>query len=247
VLRVIAALAKGYDERNREARHAANVMLFVPSESLDDQAAATLQSRLRFADDGIDIRRLRGVLDLVRDFSTTDSHEIRPDPELDDFALPIFSEVKNQDGQFRILFGAPIAFATRQPSLYCDTWKLEEWFAQQADISRSVQRQVADYFTSANCVRSFLSVPIISDGLPGVVNGGHPLGVINVHSNATNLLRTSELTSAGANAPLAQFTLQVRPLVLMLARLLLAHQSCTAAPHVAATSDAGTDPQKNGD
>jgi hypothetical protein len=183
VLESIATLAFKFDASptigGKPAVYAANVMLFVPRAASDPPFEENIASCLRFVPSGTDLRSLRGVLVLRPELSYSASTGDR-DTDIPVIALPVPQEARD-DGRWKALPGAPLAFLHEGTDGYADVSQLHEWFDQDADFAPSIREQVIEYFSGeGGTSRSFVSRRLTF--------AGQDLGVLNLHSNKLNLL-----------------------------------------------------------
>jgi hypothetical protein len=224
ILRLVAALAQAFDGNHVNVTYAANVMLFRPLESLSKLQQTAIEKRLRFREVGVRCAGLKGVLDLVTSFSTTStSEEESPDTGLRPLALPVPHDLTTRQGRYNVLPGAPFAFAKSEFSYFPDTWQIPDWCEQRGDFTAAVREQVREYFQQAQHFRSFVSIPLVSTGQILGFAGTEaetPIGVLNIHSDRTNLLKGGAAGALGGFNPLEQFAFVTQPLIVMLAKLL---------------------------
>ncbi|MGB8412361.1 MAG: hypothetical protein WCE23_06000 [Candidatus Binatus sp.] len=165
VLGGAAKLAKKFDAALPDVIYAANVMLFIPSERLNDKKIAEVKDSLRFADAETDLRALKGVLILERELSTTTVRGTlgQRDDSLVPLALGVPHETHDPSGRrWRVLPGAPMAFCSGGLALYVDTRTLGEWCRTEGDFPPSTATAVEEYFNDSRSAsdRSFVSIPI---------------------------------------------------------------------------------------
>jgi hypothetical protein len=224
ILRLVAVLAQAFDGNHMNVTYAANVMLFRPSEGLSQLQQTAIEPRLRFRETGVHCLGLKGILDLVTRFSTTSTNEQElPDPTLHPLALPVPHHVTSPQGRYNVLPGAPLAFATSQFSYFADTWQIPDWCERQGDFTAAVREQLRQYFERAQHFRSFVSIPLVGTGqILGFADAEAqtPLGVLNIHSSRSNLLKGGASGALGGFNPLEQFAFVTQPLIVMLAKLL---------------------------
>jgi hypothetical protein len=211
-------------------------MLFKHLNSLQPEDPVRLppsRGRLRFWPEG---SPLQGVLDLVLDLSATPrigaEHEQSPSPDklLQPLALPV--PVKDQTrapgGKLRVLPGAPLAFILAQEQeapfipiidLQADTLTLsEEWFKTYGDFRETEIKELDGYFRGevTGRIRSFVSIPLRRTNSPAEI-----IGVLNVHCDQPNILRTAMMSSKREQAgPATQFAHLIDPILQILADLL---------------------------
>ncbi len=217
MLRLIATLAQKFDGDHPGIRYAANVMIFRPSASIVGEEKAAVLKRLQFCDEAVAIENLKGVLDLRLDLSTTaDDKEADMDKNLEPIAIPIPVHAKVND-RYKILPGAPYAFVDKEPDLYADTSKLGKWCEDFGDFTAEIRGKLSHYFdTHEKTIRSFISIPLFrpdADSADSVEED--PIGVLNIHSSRVGLLREQ-------GEPLTHFVAIVRPMQLILSKMVLA-------------------------
>lgn len=215
VLSGISDLAREFD--GRDARYAANIMIFRTPEQIEPGEFGQLVSEMRFVD--LDLIQgmkataslvgVRGVLHLRLDLSTaTDVDPTDKDPLLvGPLVLPIPNSIRSEKG-YRVLPGAPLAFALRRLDAYANTQDMAKWCEREGDFSKTVCAELADYFSeqSDSKIRSLVSYPI------EFMQEEEPLGVLNLHSDGTELL--------GAQRALEAFVPLINPFTGLLAALL---------------------------
>jgi hypothetical protein len=213
ILRMIATLAKKFDGDDPGVKYAANVMLFRASEQIDDAAAEEISAQLLFSDGSISVQKLEGVLQLNPELSTTEEDEDgAPDPDMMPMALAI-PKVKEVNGLYRVLPGAPFAFVEGEPDLFADSTHLRDWCEQYGDFPRSTIDEVGNFFRKSS-VRGFVSIPLFNFNGDGSDNTDQkPIAVLNVHCDRAGLLAQGEA--------LAHFVDINRPFQVMLTKLLL--------------------------
>ncbi len=187
LLNSIARLALIYDDQplspDGAVTYSANIMLFV-ARPIDSNWPTGTVERLRFYSDDSDPDQLRGVLVLRPELSATSNIADIPDPDpgVPAIALPVPIEAK-RGSRWVALPGAPKAFLTDSIDGYDDAVTLSDWCLKSGDFRPSVVDDLRHYFTDGDgkTVRSFISRPL--HGL-----NGDTLGVLNLHSNQTNIL-----------------------------------------------------------
>jgi hypothetical protein len=183
LLNGVAMLAHHFDAARSDSHYAANLMIFVASESFESMQLPILRAKLFFAEPDVDLLSLAGVLDLNLMLSaTSEPGNDASDPELQPFALPVPSKTESDLGISRVLPGAPRAFVQRAPDIYRDTMTLADWCQNEGDFGKSVTRQVREYFTNRQ-FRSFVSLPLY---WPDKI----PIAVLNIHRDAPGILRS---------------------------------------------------------
>ncbi len=218
LLRMIATLAQEFDGDNPDVEYAANVMLFVPSENISSPEKEFVERNLLFCDESLSVDHLHGALQLELALSTTAADNFAgPDPAMRPIALPIPKKTKIGD-KYKVLPGAPIAFADRAPDLYTDATLLPDWCRKHGDFTREVIDSVEEFFRGSP-VRSFISIPLF----PIADDGGddttfEPFAILNIHSSRPGLLKER-------GEPLAHFIHTIHPFQVFLVRLLFALNS----------------------
>jgi hypothetical protein len=222
VLRGFATLARHFDGSKDNKLYAANIMVFIKSESLDRERVQAIKRRLNLCEPETSVEDLYGVLDLRRELSATATQQT--DDEWDTTLVPlalaipkeILVESRDRDhAVWRIMPGAPIAFTLKEADSYTDTTELGRWCDHYGDFTDKVKLQVDKYFDPATTppVRSFISLPLVwgegEDEDPHEV----PLAVLNIHRDEPNLLKED-------GEPVRHFVAVTRPLRLLLMRLL---------------------------
>jgi hypothetical protein len=198
-------LVKEFESDPNNPRYAANIMLYKNQndieEGIEKEGYEALRGKLRFVEDDLDVRSLKGILDLELNFSATlkgDESNIDYDEQLKPFALPIPMNDKGVDNRRRVLPGAPLAYVDNEISAFADTKELSDWCNENGDFSHSVIHQIKEYFNSEENkeIRSLVSVPLFfRDYIEenGELKENHYLyGVINIHSDCPNLLSQGE-------------------------------------------------------
>jgi len=226
-LSAIATLARIFDGDITDERYAGNVMLFRKSELLTDDELNEIANRLKFCEPGVSAKNLLGVLDLEPALSATTMDKQAPDPTITPFALPV-PLIPKAHGRYKVLPGAPLAFIENRPDIHDSFSRLRKWCDDFGDFSQSVKEELSGYLAAQNAhMRSFVSIPL---ALPNQA----PFAVLNLHSVRTGMLR---------NHPDAaeQFVMIVKPMQMILVKLLIAHGTCQRRiPSGAATIKSGT-------
>jgi hypothetical protein len=226
VLRLIATLAQEFDGGYRDVRYAANIMLFKSSANMAAQDKVQIAKRLKFCDDATALDNLKGVLDLDIALSTVANDEsVGIDPHLEPIAIPIPKKSKTSNGRYKILPGAPHAFVDKEADLYVDALMLAKWCDDFGDFTIEVKRELQEYFTAQKkVIRSFISIPIFlrrDDGTDALEED--PIAVLNIHCSKENLLKE-------VGEPLKHFVSIVRPMQIILAKMVMARVASPASP-----------------
>jgi hypothetical protein len=135
-------------------------------------APGDIESRLRFKEKKRDLRSYSHVLDLVL------WAEDRPDlPKA--LALPV-DDPCDPEARFKVLPGAPYAFAFDRPAVIQDTSDLDSYFNNQGKYIDLAVRQEQMLYFGAYSFKSFASLPVKREG--------EKIGVLNVQSNKVNIM-----------------------------------------------------------
>ena len=222
VLDIIVDLARQFDGRPGTIVYSANVMTFVRTPKLEDAELEAIRARLHFARSDLDLRRVRGVLDLKTELSTTTAtKEASKDKALRPFALPIYPDMEaTTDDRRRVLPGAPFAafVDVEKVSVFRDTKELAEWCRERGDFAESISREVSDYFRdsgqSGGRVKSFVSLALwlSSEDLGLDIGDEKRCVVVNIHRNKERIIVSDD-------EPLELFVAVMRPLIELVARL----------------------------
>lgn len=190
LLRSVAVLAQRYDGDDSEATtYAANIMIFRPVNEIKPEEIKEVESRLIFAIPEITVTKLRGVLELMPELSTTaTSEDYAPDPKMERIALPIPIEGKFGD-KFRLLPGAPLAFVDEESDCYSDTSDIVDWCRNEGAFPEEVNAVIGKFFKGASHIQSFISIPMYQNS--GDPNE-KPFAVLNIHCNRPGLLRQGQ-------------------------------------------------------
>jgi len=237
LLENFAEIAQLFDGNPSEAYHA-NVMTYhSPSEFRGQpQLVEALQDRLTFARAGVDVTRMKGILDLRCDLSTRttgpteDSAE--PDPSLSPLVLGIPDMIREggtESGQYYALPGAPIAWANRHADQYANTEELLDWYQTNCVKDDFVEEEIRLYFEEGNPeIGSFLACSLIYDegsedpidsdlAIDDLLRNDDdvevPIGVLNIHRSSGGILKDNR--EAGE-----YFLAVTRPLRILCTRLL---------------------------
>jgi hypothetical protein len=186
LLNSIARLALIYDDQpltlDGSATYSASIMLFVPL-SPSGIFPQEVLSVLRFYPKEYDLTKLSGALVLRQELSATSATADLPGPDINvpTIALPVPLESMT-DGRWNALPGAPKALLSQKADGYDDAMTLGDWCTQSGNFPPSVVEDLRRYFATGDGreIRSFISRPLAFDG------GG--LGVLNLHSNRTDIL-----------------------------------------------------------
>lgn len=273
LLENVAEIAQLFDGNPSEAYHT-NVMTYhSPSEFKGQpQLVEALQDRLTFARAGVDVMRMRGILDLRCDLSTrtTDPTEdsAEPDPSLSPLVLGIPDIIREggiESGRYYALPGAPIAWANRYADQYANTEELLDWYQTRCVKDDFVEQEIRSYFEEGDPeIGSFLACSLIYDqgsedpinpdlAIDDLLRDEHgvemPVGVLNLHRASEGILKD--------NPEAGEYFLTVtRPLRILCTRLLyllrrVEHEEhgtwwnlTEAWPHQTGWPD---DPDNNGD
>jgi GAF domain-containing protein len=203
ILRWVASTAWAYDRRKRNARYAANIMLYRPV-GLVDATSARVKSLL-IHEVSFDFGQWKGLLYLNPELSSS-TDAAGKDASLAEFALPVPLHLRKRVGareMLKALPGAPIAIETGVSDYYRDTWTIKDWFQTEADFTAEQQEKLSSYFTDTQTkVRSFLSIPLYDAGQQA-------FAVLNIHSDQVDMLGASDDS-------IAQFVCLIQPFVEMI-------------------------------
>ncbi len=190
LLSAITSLALSYDGTplvdGQPARYAANVMVYVESSGAAPYFNNDVLAALKFVDPEIDHKYLSGVLSLCCNLSNhTGIEGSDPDPDLKPLALPVPETTKYKD-KWRVLNGAPLAFANNRPEGQGDVSKLMKWCTEKGDFRTSVLDDLREYFQGhERYMKSFISWPLVDAS-------GKPFAVVSLHANRPFILGTQE-------------------------------------------------------
>jgi hypothetical protein len=197
LLSAVATLAREYDPN---PRYAANVMYFVPS---SDKSWKSLNDYKKFMPNECENSSVVGAL--VLDLSLTASSQItgeegnKPDEHMSPICFPILEPyIAPTTGKFRVLPGAPLAFAEarqkdhgRQKPIYVleDLQKIRPRLEKGYDFPESVIHSLEIEHKESEWVRSGLSFPLFET----CQEKGHkpeeqPIGVLNLYCNQEHFL-----------------------------------------------------------
>ena len=179
ILKIVAV----FDDGGADARYGCNVMRFLDSATLQPADLPALQARLRFAEAGVQLSGLAGVLDVQQALSVSSDSDGRPDPQLVAMALPVpllAPGVEPDDGP--VLPGAPETFLSGEASVFEATSDLAR-LSQDGRFSRFVIDQLRAFFDAPrSAIRSFACFPVHAPG----TSPGRPIAVLNIHRDREN-------------------------------------------------------------
>lgn len=183
----VLRLATNFDEDGDKAKYGCNLMLFKPIDGLHEQELRKIQERLKFAEKGVSVKNLAGVLDLMPELSISSASGADPDPTLVPFALPIPQLTvteKSDRSKNGVLPGAPDAFVAEEEVVIESFEDLLNRTPNEYFTS-SVRAELRMFFEQkAGSVQSFVSVPLYSR----TTSRADPIGVLNIHRNLPNKL-----------------------------------------------------------
>lgn len=189
VLKAIAKMFKMYDNASEDTHVAANLMLFIPSETFDkSRMSGDRAVKMAFGSDGLPWHALTGALLLHPSLSARAGEGYAPadpDPDITEmfWPIPIDRKVRRGAGEvWTVLPGAPLAWVTRVPTSYPDPDSILQWCANEAALPREVHEELAKYLKKKPAVHSFVSIPFPA------IDDQPPMAVLNVHSGARGLL-----------------------------------------------------------
>ena len=216
LLRIVACLAAKFDHNPKDTTYAANIMVFRIACDLPEDEKPAISKRLLFSDESVDVDKLYGILDLKSALSTTNKdEEAAIDEEIRPFAMAVPITYLSQEGNYRVLPGAPLAFVERKADLYADTSRLIEWCKNYGDFTRETISKLTSYFKSSS-VKGFVSIPLfrrIKEGDGDEETSEDPFAIMNIHCNQAGLLAQGE--------SLVHFEDLIRPFRVMLVKLIL--------------------------
>lgn len=195
VLDSLLTLAQRFDNAPKYVLYGANIMLFRVTDKLEKKEIDDLSARIEFSEPEVDLRKLRGVLDVVPALSTRSNSNSGPDHTLPKFCLPVPKEEKSDDDQWRVLPGAPKAFVTGSLDGYGDARTLHAWCREQKQFSTNICDRVEHYFNKrvTDVVRSFVSIPIGRRDRDTLIVQA-PVGVLNIHRDVEGILGGEQRT-----------------------------------------------------
>jgi hypothetical protein len=200
-LKWVLGLVTQFDADGGKAKYGVNVMIFRSSSSIaTNEEIDDIEARLRFVENGVSVTKLKGVLDLMVDWSvSTDSSaegsgvEIRRDANLQPLALPIpnLTEAERAE-RFKngVLPGAPDAFVSKVETVIESSyqWNLQ---AESDHFSRPIREQMKQMMEDEKSwMQSFFCVPLFA---PDASNGQEPFAILNVHRNIPNTLAAEKM------------------------------------------------------
>lgn len=184
-LALVLKLATLFDEDGSKPLYGCNVMIFWPTKQIPADKVAEVEGRLLFADDGVSLAGLKGVLELVKPLSVSSADPAGPDQALSPFALPVLdlpSDAVPTGQVVSVLPGAPVAFLRRTPAFIEDP---ADWISQSAHLSRKVRDELEQFFErQKDTIQSFVSIPLYAE--PVTATAVDPIGVLNIHRNTPN-------------------------------------------------------------
>lgn len=214
-LMLIMRLAMAFHSDGQSAIYGCNIMLFVPSDTLNNKREAeSIQKILKFIDRGVSVERLDGVLALIPILSVSSGSDKGPDTNLRPFALPIPKLTENErNNPYKngVLPGAPDAFVSGIDAVIETK---DDWLEKTSSIwfSMGVQREMQTFFDqSKTWIQSFVSIPLYIDE----ASEDQPFAVLNIHRNLPN-------NSAAEKMEL--FSPMLVPIERLLCRLLLTYK-----------------------
>ena len=174
-------------------RVAANLMVYIPIKSLQQEGLDQMQKILQFCDQDTGIAMLEGILHLDPKLSIVLEGEnavYSVDDELPEFALAIPGTTVSLDGRHRVGPGAPFAFVNKELSYFPHADKVLEWATTEGDFRDEVIAELKDYFGKGSHIQSFISIPIRD----GYAKNLTSIAVLNIHCNKKNLLSIDDET-----------------------------------------------------
>ena len=172
-----------FDDGGAEARYGCNVMRYLDASTLEPAELSALQARMRFAEAGVQLSGLAGVLDVQPALSVSSDSDGRPDPQLVPMSLPVpllAPGVEPDEGP--VLPGAPETFLSGEATVFEATSDLAR-LSQDGRFSRFVIDQLRAFFDAPrSTIRSFACFPIHAPG----TSLGSPIAVLNIHRDREN-------------------------------------------------------------
>ncbi len=213
----IAFLARMFDGDHEGAIYSANIMLYKPMTELKDDELARLEGAIQFlGEEHLVLREsLSGLLVLNPSLAMSANAKTRyQDANMPQLVLPVPSPDRRCYGAYSgVLPGAPEAFLNPDGlSAYMNTDSLAEYCRDQKLFHPRVADELQTYFNTppGNAVKSFFSISIPNPETFRLGSSCEPMGVLNIHSNKTDMLGEREIT---------MFLPLVRPFVLWIATL----------------------------
>ncbi|MBK9586564.1 MAG: hypothetical protein KA099_08565 [Alphaproteobacteria bacterium] len=206
----ILRLTEFFDRGSENQSYGANIMIFTDAYKKDENYKPELKVNLKFANEDVDMHKLKGVLYLKHELSTStkcDNSEIDTDLQPIKLALPVpFEAISSKTRKFKALPGAPLAVALNSPNLYADASTVADWVKTEGDFNETIEAEIRDYFSIGlgKDIKSFCSIPLVCDG-------AEPIAVLNLHKNATEMFSRKD--------QFAIYTKIMQPFLSMLAEL----------------------------
>jgi hypothetical protein len=193
-LNALGQLARLFDGKDSKV-YRIHLMLFKEMPPNGNQAAELL-SRVKFAESNSDPRKWRGVLDSCPELALAieDDGSSTQDRLAQAFTLPIPLPEYRMDGvRSTVLPGPTEAFCYPDEEngyILPDTSQIGEWFKNESGFRPELADQVKNYFLNdpGKQIRSVLSLPFGENNHGSVEPNGEPLGVLNIHSNAVDII-----------------------------------------------------------
>jgi hypothetical protein len=182
VLFTAANLVRRFDRSAGDAVFSANIMRFYPAASIR-RSRKDLEA-FAIVEDGVDLARTRGVLDLNCALSaSTATLANAPDRQIRRLVLTVPNP--SDDGEIG-LPGAPTAFCRREMDVCPDVFEIPVRCMREGSGSKTVADSIRRHFNGpgASHIRSFLSIPLL---IPQDLERD-PVGVLNINCSITGML-----------------------------------------------------------
>ncbi|HVG43952.1 MAG TPA: hypothetical protein VM890_04455 [Longimicrobium sp.] len=187
ILFAAANLLKRYEGASWDTLYTANIMLYRPTGStltvaLEQEYRSHMVAGQYFSS----FADLRGVLDLSPELtaSTETTLKLVPDSKIGRVVLPV-PRVFSEEQQRYAFPGAPTAFCRKSMDVCPSVFELPTRCERENVVPAEYLGEFRTYFDErAAHIRSFVSIPLLS-----VRASDSPIGVININSEKTGLLR----------------------------------------------------------
>lgn len=196
VLSSLAYMAQLFDGALRTSEYSANLMIFRTFHGLSSELVNEYQSIARFTEvPGAGGSAWSGVLELIPDlavFLQGDNIQVNPTrlPRFT-FGIPL-PTLRNVNGKSAVLPGAPDAFCNEAYAFVKDTYEFADECRRDRALRESVSTDMDRYFKegAGRDIRSFVSIVLPRTGcIPAGSRNLEPLGVVNIHSDAAQMIR----------------------------------------------------------
>jgi hypothetical protein len=199
VLSSLVFMAQRFDGQGKTCTYCANVMLYRDFAGLSIEEMRKLADRAQFCERhsaaGIG---WSGVLELRPDLAVFLEHgntAITLKETLPRFVLEVPQPKEREDveGRSAVLPGAPEAFCSGSYTYVPDTHLMGDTCRRERGLRPAVSTDMDRYFKEGNGrdVRSFIAIPLLPSRC-GAQTNDEPLGVVNIHSDDTEILRSRD-------------------------------------------------------